>query len=188
VPHGNASTICCASHSAVGCRVTANQSSCRRQWPNTRNAKLERQGWNQAEIDRRDGVCMVVQECPPRLRWRPSVPGHVFRDRRLGDLEPELEQLTMDARGAPQWILLAHPLDEFAQLMANFGPLRPSARFSAPIGPKRGAMPAQDRVRLNDSGQTEQAWPEPSHQTINARSLPRSRRRRGAPLSAILSR
>jgi hypothetical protein len=30
VPHGNASTICCASHSAVGCRVTANQSSCRR--------------------------------------------------------------------------------------------------------------------------------------------------------------
>jgi hypothetical protein len=28
--HGNASTICRASHSAVGCRVTANQSSCRR--------------------------------------------------------------------------------------------------------------------------------------------------------------
>jgi hypothetical protein len=24
-------------------------------------------------------------------------------------------------------------------------------------------MPAQDRVGLNDAGQTEQAWPEPSH-------------------------
>jgi hypothetical protein len=24
-------------------------------------------------------------------------------------------------------------------------------------------MPPQDRVRLNDAGQTEQAWPEPSH-------------------------
>jgi len=124
---------------------------------------LERQGWNQAEIDRRDGVCMVVQECPPRLRWRPSAPDHVFGDRRLGDLEPELEQFTMDARGAPQWVLLAHPLDEFAQLTANSGPPWPSARFPAPIRPKPGAMPAQDRVRLNDAGQTEQAWPEPSH-------------------------
>ena len=38
VSHGNASTICCASHSAVGCRVTANQSSCRRPWPMMRNA------------------------------------------------------------------------------------------------------------------------------------------------------
>jgi hypothetical protein len=35
VLHGNASTIYCASHSAVGCRVTANQSSCRRPWPSS---------------------------------------------------------------------------------------------------------------------------------------------------------
>jgi hypothetical protein len=28
----------CASHSAVGCLVTANQSDCRRPWPTTRNA------------------------------------------------------------------------------------------------------------------------------------------------------
>src|SRR4030081_2214598 len=34
----NASTICWASHSAVGRRVTANHSSCRRPWPTTRNA------------------------------------------------------------------------------------------------------------------------------------------------------
>jgi catechol 2,3-dioxygenase-like lactoylglutathione lyase family enzyme len=64
-----------------------------------RKQALERQGWNHAKIDRRDGVCMVAQECPPSLRWRPSVPDHVFEDRRLGDLEPELEQFTMDARG-----------------------------------------------------------------------------------------
>ena len=41
--HGNASTICCASHSAVACRVTANQSSWRRPWPTTRNANKH---WN----------------------------------------------------------------------------------------------------------------------------------------------
>src|SRR5439155_4840154 len=35
------------------------------------------------------------QECPPSLRWRPSAPDHVLGDRRLGDLEPKLEQFTM---------------------------------------------------------------------------------------------
>jgi len=33
-----ATRICRASHSAVGCRVTSNHSSCRRLWPKTRNA------------------------------------------------------------------------------------------------------------------------------------------------------
>jgi hypothetical protein len=91
---------------------------------------------------------------------------HVFGDRRLGNLEPELEQFTMDARGAPQWVLLAHPLDEFAQLTANSGPPWPTARFPTPIGPKPRSMPPQDRVRLNDVGQTEQAWPEPRRPTM----------------------
>src|SRR5262245_43745069 len=113
--------------------------------------------------DRRDGVCMVAQECPPSLRWGPSAPDHVFGHRRLGDLKPEFEQFTMDARGAPQWVLLAHALNEFAQLTANSRPSWPTARFPAPIGPKPCAMPAQDRVGLNDAGQTEQAWPDPSH-------------------------
>src|SRR5260370_11056859 len=36
--HGNASAICCASHSAVGCLVTANHRSRRRSWLTTRKA------------------------------------------------------------------------------------------------------------------------------------------------------
>src|SRR6266508_3608905 len=106
---------------------------------------------------------MVAQERPPSLRWRPSVSDHVFGDRRLGDVESEFQQFTMDARGAPQRVLLAHPLDELAQLTVNFGPSWSPARFPAPIGPKPCSMPPQDRGRLNDVGQTEQAWPEPSH-------------------------
>src|SRR5512132_2687748 len=69
----------------------------------------------------------------------------------------------MDARSAPQWVLLAHPSDQFAQFTANSGPPWPTARFPAPIGPKPGSMPPQDRVRPNDAGQAEQAWPEKSH-------------------------
>jgi hypothetical protein len=92
-----------------------------------------------------------------------SSPDHVFGDRRLGDLKPKLEQFTMDAWGAPQWVLLALPLDDFAQLTANSGPPWPTARFPAPISPKSCSMPPQDRVRLNDAGQTEQARPPPGH-------------------------
>src|SRR6266404_905895 len=55
-----------------------------------------------------------VHGCAGSLRWRPSAPDHVFGDGRLGDLEPELEQFAMNSRSAPQWILLAHPLDKFA--------------------------------------------------------------------------
>jgi len=69
----------------------------------------------------------------------------------------------MDARGTPQWVLPAHASNEFAQLSANPGPPWPTARFPAPIGPKPCPMPPQDRVGLNDAGQAEQAWPEPSH-------------------------
>ena len=92
----------------------------------------------------------------------------------------------MDARRAPQWILLAHPSDEFAQLRFDFGPARLTAGFPAPIGPKPRSMPPQDCIRLNDTGQIEQAWPDRVIHTIRARSLPcsrrRSRRRYGARL------
>ena len=51
-----------------------------------------------------------------RHPWEGGPPSldHVLRDAGLSDLKAELEQLTMDARGAPQWVLPAHPLDEFA--------------------------------------------------------------------------
>src|SRR5262249_9477532 len=66
-----------------------------------RKQALECQSWDQAKIDRRNGVGMIAQKCPLGLGWRAVAPSHVLGDRRLGDLEPELQQFTMDARGAP---------------------------------------------------------------------------------------
>ena len=74
---------------------------------------------------------------------------------------------------------LAHPMDQFAQLTADRGPPCPSAGFPAPIGAKSCTMPPQHRVRLNDPGQPEQAWPEPGHpyqQRPIAAALPRPAR------------
>src|SRR6516162_9786694 len=74
----------------------------------------ERQGWNHTEIDRRDGIRMVAEECPPCLRWRSPVFDHVLVDRRLSDFEAKFEEFAVDARGAPQRIVFAHLLDEIA--------------------------------------------------------------------------
>ena len=40
--------------------------------------------------------------------WRPAPLDHVLGNARLGDLKPELEQFTVDARRAPQRIFDAH--------------------------------------------------------------------------------
>src|SRR5262245_65829944 len=92
---------------------------------------------------------MVAQECAPCLRGRPSASDHVFGDRRLGDLQPELQQFTMDTRSAPQRVFLAHLSNEFAQLAADPRPPRSSTRLPAPIGPNPCPLPAKDRVGIN---------------------------------------
>src|SRR5436305_6450112 len=50
---------------------------------------------------------MVTQEGAPSLGGRPGSLDHVLRDARLSDLKAEFEQLAMDARGAPQWVVNA---------------------------------------------------------------------------------
>src|SRR3974390_2438574 len=74
----------------------------------------ERQGRNRTEINRRNGIHMVAEECPPRLRWRSPVFDHVLGDRRLSDFEAKLEEFAVDARGAPQRVVFAHLPDELA--------------------------------------------------------------------------
>ena len=47
--------------------------------------------WNDEEINRDDSFRMILQECSPGLRWRFSVPYHVFRVGRLADFNAELQ-------------------------------------------------------------------------------------------------
>src|SRR5262249_49188176 len=83
---------------------------------------LKGQGRDQAKVDCWNCIRMVAQECPPRLRWRSSVFDHVVGDGRLGDLEAKLEQFAMDARGAPQRVLLVHLPDQIAQFTIDLRP------------------------------------------------------------------
>src|SRR5271168_3362573 len=67
------------------------------------------------EVDRRDAVDVIAEKRPPALRRWPRVAAHVPSDRRLGDLEAELEQLTMNTRCAPKCVRTAHFANERSQ-------------------------------------------------------------------------
>ncbi len=94
---------------------------------------------------------VVGQERPPGLTRRagrsaPAVP----LDRAVADHDPELEQLTPDALGAPQAVLARHRRDQFMDLRAE---MRPSASRAGPPTPEESPalpMPAHDCVRRDE--------------------------------------
>src|ERR1700730_11549703 len=84
---------------------------------------------------------------PPALRRWPRVAAHVPSDRRLGDIEAELEQLTVNTRRAPKCVRTAHLADERAQLSRDLGSANTVAGSPAPIRPKPSTVPANDGLR-----------------------------------------
>src|SRR6202166_862661 len=102
--HGNASVTWREIHSAVGFAVTPNETQSRHPWRTmTRQYRIwEGDRRQDKEVDRRDAVDVIAEKRPPALRRWPRVAAHVPSDRRLGDLEAELEQLTMNTRCAPK--------------------------------------------------------------------------------------
>src|SRR5580704_12555921 len=114
--HGNASVTWREIHSAVGFAVTPNETQSRRPWRTmTRQYRI----WNAIvgrtkRSIRRDAVGMIAEKRPPALRRWPRVAAHVPSDHRLGDLEAELEQLTMNTRRAPKRVRTAHLANESA--------------------------------------------------------------------------
>jgi hypothetical protein len=71
-------------------------------------------------------------------------PVHPIRDAGLSDLEAELEQLAMDARGTPQRIVTAHPPDQRAQVRVDLRPASKGAGFRTPVQAKAGAVPSHE--------------------------------------------
>jgi hypothetical protein len=65
---------------------------------------------------------VVGKERPPRLRGRPTSLRHQPGDGALGDVDTELQEFSVDARGAPEWVRRGHPRDEGADLSDDAGP------------------------------------------------------------------
>src|SRR5207248_7269265 len=171
-------------HSAVGCRVTSNDSSCRRPWPKTRNANKRskvRVGTTHRSMAA-IALRVVSKECLPALRRRRPAPHHVFGDRRLGDRKAKHQEFAMDPGRAPQRVFLAHPLNEVTQATIDLRAPCPLAGFPAPERFQASTMPPQDGLRLNHLGRTQQARPEPGHPYQQRRvTATQSKTRRRAP-------
>src|SRR3990170_2328422 len=108
---------------------------------------LERDRRQDKEVDRRDTVDVIAEKRPPPLRRWPRVAAHVPSDRRLGDLEAKLEQLTMNTRRAPKCVRTAHLANERAQLSRGLRSANTVVRSPAPIRPKPSTVPANDGLR-----------------------------------------
>ena len=150
--HGNASVTWREIHSAVGFAVTPNDTQSRRPWRTMPRQYriLECDRRRDKEVDRRDAVDVIAEKRPPTLRRWPRVAAHVPSDRRLGDLEAELEQLTMNTRRAPKCVRTTHLANERAQLSRDLRSANTVAGSPAPISPKPSTVPANDGLRPDD--------------------------------------
>ena len=84
----------------------------------------------------------------------PTCPAIRSYRRCANPVRAELEQLAMNARGAPKPVLNAHSSDQRPQTGIDPRPTSRIARFPAPITAHAGTMPAQERL-----GPDDHQWP-----------------------------
>jgi len=79
-------------------------------------------------------------------------PLHPAGDDSLGDIKAQHEKLAVNARRAPGWVFRHHTEDQLPNLRGKFFPaeLFPHSRDQAPVQSKSGAMPATDRLRIDE--------------------------------------
>ncbi len=103
------------------------------------------------EIHRDEGGEVVGEEGPPRLgRWMRQL-RQQSRHGALGDLNPQLPELAVDARGTPQRIGACHVSEESGDVRIERGPTSAVAsRALSPPPTQPGAMPSDDGVGLDE--------------------------------------
>src|SRR6266481_1917373 len=97
------------------------------------------------------GLHVVVKEGPPSLRGRLVAAHQVLTYAGLADVDTELEQLAMNPRSAPEWVLAAHGPNQLAHLFRHGRPPRLTVSdLPGPEQAKAFPVPADDGRCLND--------------------------------------
>jgi len=117
--------------------------------------------WHSEEIDRHQGLEVILQEGSPRLGGRPAPTNHVFADAGLADIDTEFEKLAVDARNTPEWVFSAHLADQLTDFYRNARPPdSPATDFPSPQKSKALAMPGDDGLRLDEDQRGPSVGPE----------------------------
>jgi hypothetical protein len=86
----------------------------------------------------------------PGLQW-PILPGHhVDRNRGLGDIDAQFEQLAMDLGGAPERVLKTHSSDQIAHLFADPRSAPERTGLPSPVGGEAHSMPTHHSLGPDD--------------------------------------
>ena len=103
------------------------------------------------KVDGNHGLHVVVKKCPPGLGGRLLAAHQVFAHTGLADVDAELEQLAMNPRSAPEWVLTAHSANQLAHLLGPAGsPRLTVSDLPAPEQPKAFPVPADNGRRFDD--------------------------------------
>src|SRR5262245_39594764 len=95
---------------------------------------------------------MVVEKCPPALRWWLASPGHQPRHGSLGNFKAETLQFSMDAGRTPQRVGLGHLFDQRSDLCRDPWPTDAfSPRQPSPIETENLTMPGDNSLRFDDN-------------------------------------
>src|ERR1700681_399001 len=105
---------------------------------------------NYKEINRCNAVSVIGQEGLPGLQRPISSRYHVLRDCRLGDVEAELEKLTVDVRCTPEQILEPHSSNKIAHLFVDLRSAAAGTGFPSPEHSEAFVMPSNNRLRPYD--------------------------------------
>ena len=103
------------------------------------------------EIHRHEGGEVVAEEGPPRLGWWPRQLRQQSRHGALGDRNPQLPKLAVDARGAPERMGAGHVGEESGDVRIEWAPTRAVAsRAPSPPPTEPVAMPSDDGLGLEE--------------------------------------
>jgi hypothetical protein len=105
-------------------------------------------------IDGGNRLSVISEKRLPGLRRRLRKSRHVLRNRQLGHLKAQHQQIAMDPGRAPQRVFPAHPLGQITQAAIDLWPPYPLSGFPAPESFEACAMPPKDSLRLNHLGRT----------------------------------
>lgn len=124
--------------------------------------KSEGDRWDSKEIQCDDHFTMILKEREPALSGVAAAMDttEVSSYRAFGDLEAELQKLTVDLGCAPTGILLRQAANQVTNFLTDFRPAGVSARSPAPIPAERGPVPSDHSVRLDDNKRVLPAGPE----------------------------
>src|SRR5687767_387020 len=105
---------------------------------------------------------MIMEERTPTLRRWFSRSHHILGDGWLGDLDAEFQQLTVNPRCPPAWVVATHHPNQIANLVGYAGSTwLATMNLPRPEQTKALPVPSDDRLGLDDDQKGSPVGPNP---------------------------